>query len=217
MPKMGIIMLIMGINVFDKQLSTFLFNKTRRALLALLHGRPDEKFYINQLMQATGSGSGAVQRELKLMTEAGVVVRERSGNLVYYQANSHSPIFNELKNIVRKTFDVADAKAPLDLIAQRFRVPPEKLAEFCRKHHVRKLSLFGSVLREDFRPDSDVDVLVEFEPGHVPGLFGLADMEAQLSALAGGRKVDVRTAAELSRYFRDRVVKEAKVQYAAAR
>ena len=149
------------------------------------------------------------------MTGAGIVVRERMGNLVYYHTNTHSPIFNELKNIVRKTCGVADVKNPLDMVAQRFMVPPEKLAEFCRKHHIRKLALFGSVLREDFRPDSDVDVLVEFEAGHVPGLFGLADTEAQLSALAGGRKVDVRTAAELSRYFRDRVVREARVQYAA--
>ncbi|MDO8578517.1 MAG: nucleotidyltransferase domain-containing protein [Dehalococcoidales bacterium] len=209
-------MLIMVMNGFDKQLSAFLFNKTRRGLLALLYGRPDEKFYINQLMQATGSGSGAVQRELKLMTGAGIVVRERMGNLVYYQANSHSPIFTELKNIVRKTFAIDDVKKPLDMVAERFRVPPEKLAEFCRKNHIVKLALFGSVLREDFRPDSDVDVLVEFDPGHVPGLFGMADMETQLSALVGGRKVDIRTAAELSRYFRDRVVREAKVQYATA-
>ena len=98
----------------------------------------------------------------------------------------------------------------------RVKAPPEKLAGFCRKHHIRKLSFFGSVLRDDFRTDSDIDVLVEFEPAHVPGFIKLADMEAELSALFGGRKVDLRTPAELSRYFRDRVVKEAKVQYAAA-
>lgn len=215
MPLMGIIMLIMGMSGFDKQLSTFLFNKTRRGLLALLYGSPDEKFYINQLMQATGSGSGAVQRELKLMTAAGIVVRERKGNMVFYQANSHSPIFNELKNIVRKTFGVADVEKPLDTIAQRFRVPPEKLAEFCRKHHIKKLALFGSVLRDDFRPDSDVDVMVEFKPGRVPG-FGIVDMENELSRLVE-RKVDMRTPGDLSRYFRDRVVREARTEYAETR
>ena len=90
----------------------------------------------------------------------------------------------------------------------------ENIAEFCRKHHIRKLSLFGSVLREDFRPESDVDVLVEFEPGHVPGFIRLASMELELSELLGGRKVDINTTQCLSRYFRDEVVRTAEVQYA---
>jgi predicted nucleotidyltransferase len=77
-----------------------------------------------------------------------------------------------------------------------------------------KLSLFGSVLREDFRPDSDVDVLVEFEEGHTPGFFGLARMEEELSKLLGGRKVDLRTPQDLSRYFREEVLASAAVQYA---
>jgi hypothetical protein len=90
----------------------------------------------------------------------------------------------------------------------------ENIAEFCQEHHIRKLSLFGSVLREDFRPESDVDVLVEFEPGHVPGFIRLASMELELSELLGGRKVDINTAQCLSRYFRDEVVRIAEVQYA---
>jgi len=90
----------------------------------------------------------------------------------------------------------------------------ENIAEFCRKHHIRRLSLFGSVLREDFRPESDVDVLVEFEPGHVPGFIRLASMELELSELFGGRKVDINTAQCLSRYFRDEVIRIAEVQYA---
>lgn len=90
----------------------------------------------------------------------------------------------------------------------------ENIAEFCQKHHIRKLSLFGSVLREDFRPESDVDVLVEFEPGHVPGFIRLAAMELELSELLGGRKVDINTAQCLSRYFRGEVLRAAEVQYA---
>jgi uncharacterized protein len=90
----------------------------------------------------------------------------------------------------------------------------EKVAEFCRRNHIRKLSLFGSVLRGDFRPDSDVDVLVEFEPGHIPGLLRLAGMEIELSKLLG-RRADMRTAEDLSRYFRDEVKAAARVQYAA--
>lgn len=95
----------------------------------------------------------------------------------------------------------------------RIAVDRERIAEFCRRHHIRKLAFFGSVLRDDFRPDSDVDVLVEFEPGHTPGYFGLAEMEYELSELLGGRRVDLRTPEELSRYFRDQVVASAEVQY----
>jgi uncharacterized protein len=90
-----------------------------------------------------------------------------------------------------------------------------RLAEFCHRHHIRKLSFFGSVLGEAFRPDSDVDVLVEFEPEHVPGLLTLAGLEIELSEILG-RKADVRTAEDLSRYFRDEVIATAQLLYAAA-
>ncbi len=96
----------------------------------------------------------------------------------------------------------------------RVEVPKEQLAAFCRERHIRRLAIFGSALRPDFGPNSDIDVLVEFEPDHIPGLFGIARMEQELSALFGGRKVDMRTKEDLSRYFRQRVVEEAEVQYA---
>ena len=92
-------------------------------------------------------------------------------------------------------------------------VPREKIAGFCKRHHIRRLSFFGSVLREDFGPDSDVDVLVEFDPDHIPGLIRLAGMEFELSEILG-RKVDIRTAQDLSRYFRQEVLDAAEVQYA---
>ena len=94
-------------------------------------------------------------------------------------------------------------------------VDQEAVAHFCRSHHIRKLSLFGSVLRDDFGPESDVDLLVEFDPGKVPGLIRLSGMELDLSPLFGGRKVDLRTAEDLSRYFRDQVVATAEGVYAA--
>jgi uncharacterized protein len=97
---------------------------------------------------------------------------------------------------------------------QRPRIPREVVADFCRTHHIRKLSIFGSYLREDFRRESDVDFLVEFEEGHTPGYFELADMEQDLSEILGGCKVDLRTPQELSRYFRDEVMAQAEVQYA---
>ena len=92
-------------------------------------------------------------------------------------------------------------------------IPHEKIAEFCRRNHIRKLSFFGSVLRGDFRADSDVDLLVEFLPGMGPGLIGLSHMELELSEILG-RKVDLRTPNEISRYFRDEVVSSALVEYA---
>jgi uncharacterized protein len=93
-------------------------------------------------------------------------------------------------------------------------LPREKVAEFCNRNGIRKLSLFGSALRDDFRQDSDIDFLVEFQPGSAPSLLDLARMERELSTLLGGRKVDLRTPKELSRYFREEVLSSARVQYA---
>ncbi len=93
------------------------------------------------------------------------------------------------------------------------RPPPDAITDFCRRHHIRKLSLFGSILRDDFRPDSDVDVLVEFEPGHAVG-FEIIDMEDELSRLFGGHKVDIVQEKYLNRRLRDRVLNSAEVQYA---
>ena len=91
---------------------------------------------------------------------------------------------------------------------------PRKIIEaFCKKHHIRKLSIFGSALRQDFRSDSDIDVLVEFHTSNTPGLIKLAGIEIELSNLIG-RKVDLRTPQDLSRYFRQEVIESAEVQYA---
>ena len=96
----------------------------------------------------------------------------------------------------------------------RIDVPNEAIEAFCRRHHIRKLALFGSVLRDDFTPESDIDVLVEFEPGHTPGLAFFA-MQRELSAILG-RKVEVNTAKGLSPYFRQEVLAEAEILYVAA-
>lgn len=93
-------------------------------------------------------------------------------------------------------------------------IPRDLVGEFCHKHRIRKLSVFGSYLREDFSSESDIDVLVEFDPDHIPGLLRVAAMERELSDLSGGRKIDLRTARDLSRHFRDQVVDSAEVQYA---
>jgi predicted nucleotidyltransferase len=97
----------------------------------------------------------------------------------------------------------------------RLPIDQEALAQLCRRHGIRRLSLFGSVLKGTARPDSDIDLLVEFEPDAVPGFLGIAAIEGELSALLGGRRIDLRTAQELSRYFRDDVERTAEVQFAA--
>jgi hypothetical protein len=97
----------------------------------------------------------------------------------------------------------------------RLPLDQETLARLCRRHHIRELSLFGSTLRGEGGPESDVDLLVEFEPGKAPGLLGLAGIEAELSALLGERRVDLRAAQNLSRHFRSEVIRTAEVRYAA--
>jgi predicted nucleotidyltransferase len=95
----------------------------------------------------------------------------------------------------------------------RIDIPKRKLAEFCRTRHIAKLALFGYVLRDDFRVDSDVDVLVQFEPDHVPGFIALAEMEDELSALLGGRKVDLVTEKFLNHRIRRKVLEQSEVEY----
>ena len=93
-------------------------------------------------------------------------------------------------------------------------LPKRRLAAFCRANGIKRLSVFGSALRDDFGSDSDIDLLVEFDPEYVPGLIRLAGMELELSELFDGREIDLRTPKDLSRYFRRQVMDEAELQYA---
>ncbi len=95
----------------------------------------------------------------------------------------------------------------------KFAIPKAELAAFCEANGIRRLAIYGSALRDDFNPDSDIDLLVEFMEGRTPGLIGIAGMEIELSSLFGGRKIDLRTPEDLSRYFRQQVVDSAEVQY----
>lgn len=100
-------------------------------------------------------------------------------------------------------------------MGDRLPVDPDALASICKRHGVRKLSLFGSTLKGTARPDSDIDLLVEFEETARPSLFDMAQIEIELSELLGGRRVDLRTAEDLSHHFRDEVIRQAQVQYVA--
>lgn len=97
-------------------------------------------------------------------------------------------------------------------MVQNIDIQTDRIADICRRHHIRKLSLFGSVLREDFRPDSDVDVLVVYEPG-IPVGFRIYDIEAELSDLFGGRRIDIVNEKYLNPRLRKRILDEARVQY----
>ena len=122
-----------------------LFGKTRQAVLALLYGRADNSFYTKQVLDAVKSGRGTVQRELKNLTDTGIIIREVQGRQVYYRANEKCPIFNELKSIVRKTFGVADViRQSLETVADKIRIA----------------FIFGSVARSADDRKSDMDVMV---------------------------------------------------------
>jgi predicted nucleotidyltransferase len=95
-------------------------------------------------------------------------------------------------------------------------ISQKQIKRYCLRNHIKKLALFGSFLRDDFGSDSDIDILVEFEQGHTPGFFDLDRMEEQLSTLFHGRKIDLRTPGDLSRYFRDKVIADAEVLYAGS-
>jgi len=147
-------------------LSDGLFGKTRQVVLALLYGRTDNSFYTKQILDAVKIGRGTVQRELKNLTNAGIIVREVQGHQVYYRANEHCPIFNELKNIVRKTFGVAD-------------VIKQSLSSKAKK--IRIAFIYGSVASGSDDRKSDIDVMVvgNISFGEIVDL--LSSAEEQLS------------------------------------
>jgi len=146
----------------ENLLCSGLFGKTRQVVLALLFGRADSAFYTKQILDAVKIGRGTVQRELKNLTETGIIIREVQGRQVYYHANEKCPIFNELKSIVRKTFGVAD-------------VIKQSLASSARK--IRVAFIFGSVARsaDDRRSDIDLMVVGRISFGDVVSLLGPAE------------------------------------------
>jgi len=142
---MGKIIPGMGKNMIDNSLCSGLFGKTRQAVLALLYGRADSSFYTKQVLDAVKIGRGTVQRELKNLTDTGIIIREVQGRQVYYRANAQCPIFDELKSIVRKTFGVADViRQSLATVADKIRVA----------------FIFGSVARSADDRASDIDVMI---------------------------------------------------------
>ena len=146
----------------DNLLCSGLFGKTRQMVLALLYGRVDSSFYTKQVLDAVRIGRGTVQRELKNLTETGIIIREVQGRQVYYRANAQCPIFNELMSIVRKTFGVADVfRQSLATVADKIRVA----------------FIFGSIARNADGRKSDIDVMVvgDISFGDVVSLLSSAE------------------------------------------
>jgi len=127
------------------KLGTTLFGKTRRAVLALLYSHPNESFYLRQLARMTGVGMGSLQRELKQLSEAGIIIRNEIGRQAFFKANPDCPVYQELKNIITKTFGVAD-------------ILREALSSLADK--IQAAFIFGSIVSGEFNQSSDVDVMV---------------------------------------------------------
>jgi len=128
-----------------KKLSSILFGKTRRAILSLLYGHPDESYYLRQIVRTTGFGLGPVQRELKQLTDTGIIRRSASGHQVYFQANQDSPIFKELKSLITKTVGIGDTlRTALTPLADRITIA----------------LVYGSIARGEENHRSDVDLLL---------------------------------------------------------
>ena len=218
-----------------------LFTAYRRHVLGLLLLRPDDSLHVREISRLTGVPAGSLHRELRTLTEAGLLLREPAGNQVRYRANRAAPLYPELAEIFRKAAGFAEktTKAPA---AQRRsktepaartlhspragysvqpvtgkQVPPlAKLKRLCRKYGINRLALFGSAARGEMTPDSDIDLLVEFSPDSKVSLFDIPAMQDAFSTVFGGRKVDIATPEILENpYRRKTILRDAKVLYSA--
>lgn len=183
-PTMSTIVPIMG-TVAPDRISRLLFGATRREVLALLYGRPDEKFYLREIVRAAGGGSGAVQRELKELVDAGLVDRETQGRHVYFSANRGTPIFAELQGIIEKTAGAVD-------VLRRALVPA------LRKAQIDVAVLYGSVAAGRQTARSDVDLLVV-------GEITLATLTPMLRAAEARLGREVNASVYPAREFREKI------------
>ena len=211
----------MGTNPSAKSssLSDALFSKAQRRVLGLLFGHAERSFYANEIVRAARAGVGAVQRELEGLAAAGLVTVSRLGNQKHYQANRGSPIFDELRSIVAKVLAPSGSTmAPAAPVLQqpraeytvarpaKLRIPRKKIAELCRKYGVKKLSLFGSAARGEMNPDSDDDLMVEFDTASKTSLWDYPAMQEDFSALFDRRRIEFASPEILRNPFRRKTI-----------
>jgi len=199
-----------------------LFTRTQQRVLGLLYGKPDKSFYTNEIMRIASIGRGTVSRELDRLVKAGLLTVSREGNQKHYQANQDCLVYTELVSIVGKILyeDAVNEKVISEedrlVIAKKLVVSRTMLGKLVQRYHIHRLALFGSAARGELKPDSDIDLLVEFEKGYSPSLGGMVTLNDELSNLFGGRKVDVATPSILNNPYRQRTIeKDMEELYAA--
>lgn len=181
----------------QKRIAEALFSRTQQKVLRLLFSQPEHRFYLSEIVRQAKKGTGAVVRELARLAGAGLVTVTSVGRQKHYQANRASPVFEDLGGLIAKLSGTAPAlRSPaatyvVERPAQVPAIPKAKLAALCRKYHVRRLGLFGSAARGELAPQSDIDLLIEFEPGKAPSLWKEPEMREAFGALFGGRRVDL--------------------------
>lgn len=202
-----------------KGIAEALFSRTQQAVLGLLFSRPDRGFALSEIVREAQKGTGAVYRELARLVGAGLVSVLPAGGRKLYQANRASPVYEELAGLMAKLAGAAPAvRSPVAAydVTPQPAVSRAKLAALCRKYHVRRLGLFGSAARGELAPESDVDLLVEFEPGKAPSFWAEPEMREAFGALFGGRRVDLVPPAVLENpYRRKSILRDLKVLYEA--
>jgi predicted nucleotidyltransferase len=193
-------------------LANLLFGAYRHRALSLLYLRPGDRFHVRMISRLTGVPAGSLHRELRQLADAGLLVAERSGNQVLYSANEASPVFHELASMLDKT---AGTPPTLHDHAAEYTVEPtgrlpeidlKALAAICRKYGVKKMSLFGSAARNELRPDSDVDLMVEFKRSSKTTYFDFAQLQDELSPLFGKREVHIAGPEILENPYRRRTI-----------
>lgn len=197
-----------------------LFSRTQQAVPGLLFSQPERRFYLSEIVREARKGTGAVYRELARLAGAGLVSVLAVGGKKLYQANRASPVFDELVGLIAKLSEppapAVRAPAASYEVARSPAVPRSKLAGLCRKYHVRRLGLFGSAARGELAPESDVDLLIEFEPGKALSLWAEPEMREAFSALFGGRRVDLVPPEVLRNpYRREAILRDLRVLYEA--
>ena len=211
----------------QQNLADLLFPAYRRRVLELLLLQPKQALHGREIARRTRLPAGTLSRELALLADAGILRREPRGNQQVYSADLYCPFYEELTSILRKASRVSERKRAVERISvlhepraayrikpPALKIPKRKLEALCRKYRIRKLSIFGSAARGELAADSDVDLMVEFEPDHAPSLWDFPDMQQQFSALFGGRRVDLVPPQVLNnRYRRQSILPDLKVLY----
>lgn len=203
-------------------LTALFFSDYRRRVLELLLLHPDQSYHVREIARLTGTVPGTLHRELSRLAEAGVLLKQRAGNQVLYQANRDGLIFDELASILRKTAERNQDDGMQDendklVIDESVVVSRAALLDLAKRFHIRRLGLFGSAARGKLTPESDIDLLVEFEPEAAPSLWAVQELQDDFVRLFGGRPVDIVSPEVLRNPYRRKTIeRDLKVLYDAA-